>query len=177
MIEQRQLLLERVAGVFSRIAATRMADLPLNNPALRVEIVGFRPWQGDWLGVLVTPWAISLMLLPGGAGAFRVLGVDQRQRWCFPSGEYDFLGGGEEALGPYQLCSLFSPAFEFALHEDACHAAHAALSALLDPAPDAGRGQRREHARLVGASLIEQASTEPGNRREFLRGGFFRGNL
>lgn len=166
----------RVERVFGHIAATRMADLPLNNPALRVEPVGFRLWQGDWLGVLVTPWAISLMLLPGGAGAFRVLGVDERQRWCFPSGDYDFMGGGEETLGPYQLCSLFSPAFEFAAHEDACRAANAALDALLEPAPDPERSRRREQARLAGVSLTEQAATETGSRRDFLRGGFFRGH-
>ena len=166
-----------VERVFGHIAATRMAGLPLSNPALRVEAVGFRLWQGDWLGVLVTPWAINLMLLPGGAGAFRVLGLDQRQRWCFPSGDYDFMGGCEETLGPYQLCSLFSPAFEFATHQDARHAANAALGALLEPPPAAERGQRREQARLAGASPIEQAATETGSRREFLRGGFFRGNL
>jgi [NiFe] hydrogenase assembly HybE family chaperone len=168
--------IEQVERVFGHIAATRMAGLPLNNPALRVEAVGFRLWQGDWLGVLVTPWAISLMLLPGGSGAFRELGADERQCWRFPSGAYDFMGSCEATLGPYQLCSLFSPAFEFATHEAACATAHAALDSLLEPAAAAEREKQREQARLAGVSVLEQAASETGSRRDFLRGSFLRGH-
>jgi len=125
-----------VEAAFSRIAATRMAGLPLNNPALAVEACCFRPWDGLWLGVLVTPWAINLMLLPGGNPAFRRLGADQRQTWKFPSGEYAFHGAEEAGLGAYQSCSLFSPVFEFAGQDEARAAAAAALVALLAaPAP------------------------------------------
>lgn len=31
--------------VFSRIAATRMAGLPIVNPALQVQVVGMRAWH------------------------------------------------------------------------------------------------------------------------------------
>ena len=41
-----------------------MAGVPMLNPALRVQAVGFRHWQSHWLGVLVTPWFMNLMLLP-----------------------------------------------------------------------------------------------------------------
>ena len=34
------------------------------NPALAVEAVGFAPWEGHWLGVMVTPWFMNLMLAP-----------------------------------------------------------------------------------------------------------------
>lgn len=44
-----------VEAAFRRIDAERMADLPFRNPALRVEAVGFRMHDGQWLGVLVTP--------------------------------------------------------------------------------------------------------------------------
>ena len=59
--------------------------------------------------MLVTPWAVSLVLLPGGDPEFATLATDRRQTWRFPSGEYDFMGGGEEASGAYQFCSLVSP--------------------------------------------------------------------
>lgn len=139
-----------IERVFSRIAATHMAGLPLNNPALAVEACGFRLWNGLWLGVLVTPWAINLMLLPGGNPAFRRLGPDRRQAWAFPSGEYAFHGAEEEQLGPYQTCSLFSPAFEFAGQDAARAAAAAALAALLAPP--------------------ETQGARPLSRRAFLRG-------
>ena len=47
-----------------RAAAARMAGLAVVNPALRVEAVGFAPWQGCWLGVVVTPWCMNLVLAP-----------------------------------------------------------------------------------------------------------------
>lgn len=156
-----------VERVFGRIAATRMAGLPLNNPALRVEACGFRTWQGLWLGVLITPWAINLMLLPGGNPAFRRLGPDERQRWAFPAGDYEFLGGGEPELGVWQTCSLFSPAFEFLHHDDARMAAQAAIEALLTAGNGSAQAiEQREQARLEGRSLQGQ----PLSRRAFLGG-------
>ena len=41
-----------------------MQGLGFVNPALRVEAVAFEPWDGHWLGVMVTPWSINLLLLP-----------------------------------------------------------------------------------------------------------------
>lgn len=156
-----------VEKVFSRIAATSMADLPLNNPALRVEAVGFRCWQGLWLGVIVTPWAINLMLLPGGSTVFNALALGQRQTWSFPSGSYPFMGGSDDALGPYQFCSLFSPTFEFVTQEDARATAVAAIAALFEV--EAKTETNAEQARLQGRSI----AAVPLSRRSFLRGGVF----
>jgi [NiFe] hydrogenase assembly HybE family chaperone len=159
-----------VERIFNRIAATGMAGLPLNNAALRIEAVGFLPWNGVWVGVLVTPWAINLMLLPGDGNIFRTLLLDEKQTWRFPSGDYEFMGGRDEELGPYQFCSLFSPAFEFVAHEDARATAEAAIDELMSDAgiaiEDAAAVQER--ARLEGRPLVEQ----PVSRRNFLRGSF-----
>jgi [NiFe] hydrogenase assembly HybE family chaperone len=159
-----------VERVFNRIAATGMAGLPLNNPALRVEAVGFLPWNGVWAGVLITPWAINLMLLPGDGNVFRALLLDEKQTWRFPSGDYEFMGGKDDDLGPYQFCSLFSPAFEFDAHEDARAAAEAVIEELMSvegtAVEDAATAQER--ARLEGRPLVEL----PVSRRNFLRGGF-----
>lgn len=143
----------RLERAFAAIAATRMAGLPLCNPALAVEACGFRPWNGLWLGVLVTPWAINLMLLPGGNPAFRRLAADQRQTWAFPSGAYAFHGAEEAGLGAYQSCSLFSPAFEFPCQDEARAAAAAALSALLAPPGDVAPRPLSRRAFLGGKSV------------------------
>ena len=102
-------------SAFRRIAATRMADMPINHPQLVVEGVGFRLWERKWLGVLITPWAVNLVLLPGGDPEFEKLAVDRRKTWRFPSGEYDFMGGDEDECGAYQFCSLVSPVPESAI--------------------------------------------------------------
>lgn len=171
-----------VARAFAR-AAERLRGLPICNPALRVEVVGLRPWGGEWLGVVVSPWTVSLFLVPGGGGRLRPLGPDERQRWSFPLGEYEFLGAHDPELGAYQTCSLLSPPWELASHAEACAAAGAALDALLAP-PQGGAGPGAEPgpARDGAAAGVEPgmrggaaAAPRPGpralSRRAFLAGG------
>ena len=132
----RDLALETV---FDDVRRTRMADLPFLNPNLRVEAIGFREWQGARVGALITPWSIVIVAMPGTVpGSVRRLPTGQSQEWTFPSGVYEFHGHEEPTLGHYQQCSLFSPALDFATHDDARTAACAALDALFAvPAPPA----------------------------------------
>ncbi len=155
-------------AAFRRIAATRMAGLPLNNSALRVQAVGFRPHDPDTLaGVLITPWAINLVVLPLRPSRELYLASDCLCSRDFPSGSYDFMGGEEPECGAYQFCSLFSPAFEFRDQESAVEVARAVVAALwADDEPDPAAG--REAARLAG----RPASQIPTTRRGFLQGVF-----
>ena len=52
-----------------RAVAARMQGLAFVNPALAVEAIGFAPWSGHWLGVLLTPWFMNLVLAPRESGA------------------------------------------------------------------------------------------------------------
>ncbi|QSA97325.1 [NiFe]-hydrogenase assembly chaperone HybE [Methylococcus sp. EFPC2] len=142
----------RVAAAYAALGRGAMAGLPLNNPALRVETVGFRRWQGVWVGVLVTPWTLSLILLPAGNPAFRALDGDQVQDWHLPSGVYEFRGGRLAGLGPYQTCSLFSPPAEFADQDAARAVAEEVMAALLRP--------------------LAEAVPAAHSRRDFLRASF-----
>lgn len=138
---------EDLAAAFRRISATRMRDMPLRNPALDIDAVGFRPWADKQVGVLVTPWSISLVILQAPA-----LSLDQRQCWTFPSGEYEFMGGAEPECGPFQFCSLFSPPAEFADHAQACAVAEAIMEQLFaDPEAPTRRMSRRDLFGLRGA--------------------------
>ncbi len=158
-----------LAACFARIAATRMAALPVVNPALSVAVPAMQDWLGEWLGVLVTPWAVNLIILPGRGGRFCPIEVGGAQWWDFPSGRYEFLGHHEDGLGHYQSCSLLSPVFEFATQAQAEAFARAAFDALLAaplPPPASVEG-----ARLAGGSALAQ----PLSRRDFLLGGPFGG--
>jgi [NiFe] hydrogenase assembly HybE family chaperone len=146
-----------VARAFAR-AAVRFRGLPVCNPALRVEVVGLRRWEGEWLGVVVSPWTVSLVLVPGDGGRLRPLGPDERQRWSFPLGDYEFLGAHDPELGAYQTCSLLSPPWELASHAEACAAAAATLDALLAP-PQAGVAPGAAPGPARGAAA---AGAEPG---------------
>jgi [NiFe] hydrogenase assembly HybE family chaperone len=125
-------LTEGLERLYRRIERERMQGLPLLNPALRVKAVGFRQWQGRCLGVLVTPWFMNLMLLPSEGDGWRHLQIGEKQLHQLPSGPYEFIVGEEAGIGRYQMCSLFSPMFEFADQETAEAAAQAAMEALMD---------------------------------------------
>lgn len=135
--------------VFTGIARSSMAGLPICNPALQVEAVGFRRMVagGHWAGLMITPWAINLLCLPGSDDGWPALAAGGKYDWSFPSGDYEFIVAGEDRLGVYHLCSLFSPALEFADHEQARLVALATAHALFTdpvapPAPAAAASRR-----------------------------------
>jgi [NiFe] hydrogenase assembly HybE family chaperone len=151
----------RIEAAFRIIHAGRMRGLPLLNPALRVEAVGFRPWELHWLGVLITPWFMNLMLMPREPGKLRAVAAGDAVAYRFPSGTFEFLSGHDDALGEYQTCSLFSPMFQFTDQEAARLTALAALRSLFDAAAlDQSTG--------AGPGSIREAVM---SKREFLLGG------
>jgi [NiFe] hydrogenase assembly HybE family chaperone len=150
----------RLEAAFTRIWRTRMEGLPFLNAKLRVEAVGFRPWQGQWLGALVTPWSVNLVLMPGD-GEWNALPEGGERFVEMPAGRFRFIAGRDEELGEHHACSLFSPAQELADHETACAVALASLEALFDA----------ESTRANGASA-QKPAPKPVSKRDFLRGRF-----
>jgi [NiFe] hydrogenase assembly HybE family chaperone len=177
---------------FTLILDTRMRDLPLVNPALRVEAVGFRRWNGLWLGALVTPWFINLMLLPDAPALWPQRRIGEKVTFAFPAGRFEFIAGKEPSFGEYLSCSLFSPVFEFADHETARLAAALSLAGLFDEqnfeVPDlrvpvsppqtlsqaAAQAARAVEASASQADLAacDEAAAKPVvvSKRDFLRG-------
>jgi [NiFe] hydrogenase assembly HybE family chaperone len=123
----------RLEAAFRHIAETRMAGMAMANPALAVEAVGFRPWHGDWVGVLITPWSMNLVCLPGLDAAWEETSSGTDRDLELPSGTYGFLTAHEDALGPYLTSSLFSPMFGFADMGQAREVATAAMAEVFTP--------------------------------------------
>lgn len=121
---------EWVERAFRRIEVERMADLPFCNPALRVEAVGFALRDEQWLGALVTPWTLNLMLIPATAETWISAPEGRRLMIRYPAGEFAFLGGEEEEIGEYLACPLFASMAQFADQQTARLTAHASLIAL-----------------------------------------------
>ncbi len=120
--------IQNVVNVFRRIGEERMKDLGLYNPALQVEAVGFRRWEGWLAGILVTPWFMNFLLLPSDPST-SLDGVDvgSRKRINMPKGEVIFLVGDGEELGLYLSNSIHSPMGEFADHTKASTTAWASV--------------------------------------------------
>jgi [NiFe] hydrogenase assembly HybE family chaperone len=144
-----------VEQAFRRIEAERMADLPFCNPALRVEAVGFNRRDQHWLGALVTPWTLNLLLLPSRVDTWVAAPEGRRLMIRYPAGEFAFLGGDEEEIGEYLTCPLFASMAQFADQETARLAARASLIAL---------------ARDPSAIPPERTVASPARRRLFVPG-------
>ena len=159
-----------------RAVAVRMRGLDFVNPALEVEAVGFAPWENCWLGVMLTPWFMSLALLPRDPVRWQPLAVGEKRRYRFPAGVYEFIGAADAVAGDYQMCSLFSPVLEFDDQATARLVAELAREALFDP-------QNAESHDYPEANLAPAAAAAPGppagmqarveapmSKRDFLRG-------
>ncbi|HOP18154.1 MAG: [NiFe]-hydrogenase assembly chaperone HybE [Chromatiaceae bacterium] len=125
---------EHIAATFTRIHHEQMAGLPLLNNALTVETLGFQVHGGRVLGVLVTPWLMNLVLLPGQGDDWDGLELGHKQPHEFPSGQYKFMVNEIDGIGRCQTHSLFSPMREFVSQAHAMAAAEAFLRDLMTPA-------------------------------------------
>ncbi len=118
-------------AAFNDILSKRMQGFPLLNSALSVQSVGFKHVNEDWVGVLVTPWFMNLVLMPGQHSVWQTQQSGSKIAKRFPYGEFEFTLGSEPQLGSYAFCSLFSPMFQFDNQDAAIISAHAALQGLL----------------------------------------------
>ncbi len=162
----------RVAALvaYFRDAEPNMRDLPIYNPALAVEAVGFREWEGHWLGVIVSPWFVNLVLLSRDAEAWRDRRTGDKMSWSFPSREHEFIVDADAGCGPFQSLSLFSLVSAFDSQDAAREAADAALAELLTPKAADGAGEGDEDAPQSAQAAAPNDSPPQVDRRGLLRG-------
>lgn len=146
--------IEELEQAFRRIHRERMSDVPILNHALEIEAIGFQTWGEAWLGVLVTPWFMNLVLLPKPKADWTELKPTTSTIERFPAGDLEFLVANQEEIGPYKTCTLFSDTHIFIDQDAARVAAEAAMDALIYPKPP------------------EPPKRPDISRRAFLRGDF-----
>ena len=116
---------------YRQIWATQRAALPSPNPCLQVAAIGFSRVDGDWLGVMVTPWFLNLMLLPGGGNLWGDIPAGQRRYLELACGTVHFVADDDPDIGPYQYSSLLAPVTSLADMAAARQVAQDALAAVL----------------------------------------------
>jgi [NiFe] hydrogenase assembly HybE family chaperone len=143
---------------FRRIDAERMRGLPISNPRLRVEAIGFRDWRDHRLGVLVTPWFMNLVLMPRPAGESGQPAADTGTTWRFPAGDFVFTPGDcDSGIPRFQRLSLYASMHEFPDRESVRRVAEAVLSRLFQS--------------VDSQTVAQKAGNRPGklSRRDMLR--------
>lgn len=121
----------RVAILFERIQREQMAGLPLLNKALSVTTLGFREFEGRMLGLLITPWMMSLLLFPKSGDDWSTQALGSKHVIAFPGGNYRFMINVIDELGVCQMHSLHSPMHPFGSQAAAVAAATAFMDKLL----------------------------------------------
>jgi [NiFe] hydrogenase assembly HybE family chaperone len=111
-----------------------MAALPISNPRLKVEAVGFHAWRGLKLGIIITPWSMLLVAAPDRLPEVPWQDGDVVEL-SLPSGAYDFMPARFDKVGALLMLSLFSPMDQFDHPDAARAAAKGALLELLTPPP------------------------------------------
>jgi len=99
---------EILVDTYQQIAAQRMQGLPFLNPALQVEAVGFRAWQTHQVGILITPWFMNLVLIPGPADEWHDFTSDKATAWEFPGGRCEFHASRPGGQALHMCSSLFT---------------------------------------------------------------------
>lgn len=125
-------LTARLVADFREIWHSKMRDVPMVNKLLTIEAVGWQMVDGRPLGVLISPWFMNLVQLPGDDEDWSQLVAGEKEILTFPSGEYEFIHNTREIVGGYKACSLFSPMGEFSSQMQAQEVARAVMVALFD---------------------------------------------
>lgn len=147
---------QRLQAAYEQIARTRMAGLPICNPVLTVEVIGFEtatgPGRGETgcLGVLLTPWCMNLVWLSDMPPLVPAPGESRHHD--LGGNAYAFIGARDEVVGPFETCSLFSPVFEFPEPAIARGVALEVLRCLRQPVEQVERPSRRRW--LMGAGAL-----------------------
>jgi [NiFe] hydrogenase assembly HybE family chaperone len=156
-----QMQLDKLTQRFMQIDREHMQGLPFYNQNLQVEAVGFEENEQAYIGALITPWFINLMLIFKQQPQQNVV-VGQKVKHKLPSGEYDFMVGEDAALGRYDFISLASPVGSYKNQQQA---QAFALQKVRHYLAAAGAEEVNEHPLVFVDNKIRAVS-----RRSFLSG-------
>jgi [NiFe] hydrogenase assembly HybE family chaperone len=145
-----------LTDVFQR-AAPAMAGLSIYHAGLGISARGFQPCGALSIGVMVTPWCMTLVLLPGPETDWSAVPAGQEIDHALPCGTVRFVTARDDEAGAYRVCSLFSPMFDFADMAAACATADAALAEVLAeraPSPPPAPAPRSASSRSLSRRTL-----------------------
>ncbi len=93
---------------YERIAREEMQALPFYHPAMPI-VAECTLFEGQWLGCVLTPWMLSVVVLPGPDQLWPVRSSSERLALQLPCGNLTFMVGTLSETGQLLACSLMSP--------------------------------------------------------------------
>ncbi|MCP4487918.1 MAG: [NiFe]-hydrogenase assembly chaperone HybE [Gammaproteobacteria bacterium] len=120
-----------IEKTFTKIHLQNMQGIPILNPAIEIQAVGFQHYRGRVLGVIITPWLMNVVILPAEDEDWSHIELGHKQPRKFPSKILKFMVNHIEGIGSCQTHSLYSPMRDFACHEQALNMALDFLETLM----------------------------------------------
>ncbi len=157
-MQDPQRIAQQIEAAFERILCEKMQGIPIVNPAIRVEALGFQAYEGRVFGIIITPWLMNLVLLPATDEDWSGLQLGEKKWHQIGPRQYKFLANDIDGIGVCRTHSLYSPMREFRSHEQAQAAALRFLDELIrGKETDAEDGIDEE---LLGRVLRGEATAE-----------------
>lgn len=97
----------RLVAQYERIAQQEMQALPFYHPDMPI-VAECTLFEGQWLGCVLTPWMLSVVVLPGPDQLWPVRS-SERLALQLPCGNLTFMVGALPETGQLLACSLMSP--------------------------------------------------------------------
>lgn len=95
--------------LFGKVAADEMRGLPFYRDHIPLRACGFQLFEQQWIGALLTPWMLSLVVLPGPQQSWQRRAVGERLMLALPCGSMGFTVSEIAGCGQYLSRSLMSP--------------------------------------------------------------------
>jgi [NiFe] hydrogenase assembly HybE family chaperone len=187
-------LAAEIKDVFDKINREQMAGLPIVNPMLDVDVVGFQEHDGRTIGVITTPWLMTLAVFPGDDDDWSDVKIGDKRKFPFPARDYQFLANEIDGIGTYYGYAIYSPMNEFDHHDHALAGANGFMELLMIENENAENELDEERLALFlqgedmesikqkecatknpvvdGEITLKTAIKEPLDRRQLLRGEF-----
>ncbi|WP_429225504.1 hydrogenase-2 assembly chaperone [Aeromonas veronii] len=93
---------------YERITREEMQTLPFYHATMPI-VAECTLFEGQWLGCVLTPWMLSVVVLPGPDQLWPVRSSSDRLALQFPCGNMTFMVGELPETGQLLACSLMSP--------------------------------------------------------------------
>lgn len=100
---------EQLETRFSEIAEKEMKGLPFYREGIPVKAGGFTLFENQWIGSVLTPWMLELVVFPGPSQEWPHRKVGDRIGLELPCGQIKFVVGELAGGMQYLACSLMSP--------------------------------------------------------------------